>query len=131
MTAAFNGVPYRGSLVTMGGVMVLGITKAIMAEAGVAAGDAVTVVVENDDAPREVTLPDELEAALRKDRVARAAFEALAYTHRREYAEPCGGGRSGRRPGRGGSRRRSGPCTSGPPRRSARVSRWPRPRGGP
>jgi hypothetical protein len=36
--ATFNGVPYRGSIVTMGGAHVLGVTKAIMAEAGVAAG---------------------------------------------------------------------------------------------
>jgi len=33
--ATFNGVPYRGSIVKMGGVMMLGVTKAIMAEAGV------------------------------------------------------------------------------------------------
>ncbi|MCI0632452.1 MAG: YdeI/OmpD-associated family protein [Actinobacteria bacterium] len=60
--------------------------KAILAEAGKGAGDTLTVVVRNDDAPRDVVVPDELAKALKGSEVARAYFESLSYTHRREYA---------------------------------------------
>ena len=83
--ATFNGIPYRGSIVKMGGVMMLGVTKAIMAEAGVVAGDTVDVEVEKDDAPREVETPPELMKALKKNRAAEAAWDKLSYSHRREY----------------------------------------------
>jgi bacteriocin resistance YdeI/OmpD-like protein/uncharacterized protein DUF1905 len=85
VAATFEGVPYRGSIVRMGGGAVLGVQKAIMAEAGVSTGDTLTVVVENDEAPREVEIPDELAKALRKHRVARETFASLSYSHRREY----------------------------------------------
>ena len=84
--ATFDGVPYRGSIVRMGDAMVLGVTKAIIAEADVRVGDMLSVVVENDDAPREVDVPPELAEALRRNPKARAAFDALSYSHRREYA---------------------------------------------
>ena len=87
VTVTFNGVPYRGSIVRMGGAAVLGVQKAIMAEAGIAAGDTLRIEVGNDDAPREVELPDELAEALRRDRAARTTFEGLSYSHRREYAQ--------------------------------------------
>ena len=87
VTAAFNGVPYRGSIVRMVGTAVLGVQKAIMAEAGVSVGDTLRIEIANDDAPREVELPDELAQALRGNRTARAAFEGLSYSHRREYAQ--------------------------------------------
>jgi antitoxin component of MazEF toxin-antitoxin module len=87
VTATFNGVPYRGSIVRMGGGAVLGVQKAIMAEAGVSVGDSLRIELTNDDAPREVELPGELAEALRRSRAARTAFEALSYSHRREYAQ--------------------------------------------
>lgn len=85
VAASFNGVPYRGSIVKMGGVMMLGVTKAIMTKAGVGPGDVLDVVVENDDAPREVETPPELAKALRKNKTAAAGWVKLSYSHRREY----------------------------------------------
>ncbi len=85
VTATFDGVPYRGSIVRMGGGAVLGVQKAVMAEAGVSVGDTLTVVVRNDDAPREVEIPDELAEAFRENEVARRSFDGLSYSHRREY----------------------------------------------
>jgi antitoxin component of MazEF toxin-antitoxin module len=87
VTATFDGVPYRGSIVRMGGGAVLGVQKAIMAEAGVSVGDTLTVVVRNDDAPREVEVPDDLKEALRRNEAARAAFVGLSFSHRREYVD--------------------------------------------
>ena len=83
--ASFNGVPYRGSIVKMGGVMMLGVTKAVMAEAGAGPGDVLDVVVENDEAPREVEVPPELTKALKRNRAARAVWDGLSFSHRREY----------------------------------------------
>src|SRR6476619_1502841 len=75
VTATFDGVRYRGSIVRMGGGAVLGVQKAIMAEAGVSVGDTLTIVVRKDDEPREVEVPDDLSEALRRNEAARAAFE--------------------------------------------------------
>lgn len=85
VTATFDGVPYRGSIVRMGDGAVLGVLKAIMAQAGVSVGDSLTVVVRNDDAPRQVEVPEDLAAALARNDPARAAFEGLSFSHRREY----------------------------------------------
>jgi uncharacterized protein YdeI (YjbR/CyaY-like superfamily) len=52
----------------------------------VEAGDAVTVAIALDDAPREVEVPPALAAALEGDAEAREKFEALAFTHRKELA---------------------------------------------
>lgn len=81
----FDGVAYRGSIVRMGGVKMLGVTKAILAEAGKAEGDTLTVVVRNDNAPRVVEVPDELAKAFRTSKVAREFFGSLSYSHQREY----------------------------------------------
>lgn len=53
-------------------------------KAGVKAGDKVEVSLERDDAPREVEVPKDLAAALKKAG-ARAAFDKLAFTHRKEH----------------------------------------------
>ena len=44
------------------------------------------VAIELDTAPREVDLPDALARALEADPASKAAFEGLAFTHRKEYA---------------------------------------------
>jgi ribosomal protein S21 len=85
VVATFNDVPYRGSIVRMGGRALLGVTKAITTEAGVGPGEVLTVVVDNDDAPREVEVPDELSRALRRSKRANEAWGKLSYSHRREY----------------------------------------------
>src|SRR5438128_1189732 len=61
--------------------------------AGVAAGDEVEI--ELDSAPREISVPADLSAALARDGTARAFFEELSYTHRRSG---CVGSRRPRKP---------------------------------
>ena len=82
-----NGVPFRTRLMVYGGQTVLGLTNAIRAQAGLTTGDAVEIVIDRDDAPREVEVPPALQAVLDGDPDARRAFERLSFTHRREYAE--------------------------------------------
>ena len=54
--------------------------------AGVTAGDQVEVTIELDLEPRTVEVPDDLAAALSQAPGARAAFYALSYSTRKEYA---------------------------------------------
>jgi hypothetical protein len=82
-----DGTPFRSRLAVYGGTTYLGLTKEVRAAAGIDVGATVTIVLEPDDAPREVDVPEALSRALARDKVARAAFEALAYTHRKEYAQ--------------------------------------------
>jgi hypothetical protein len=82
-----NGTPLRTRLAAYGGRTYLGLRAEIRAAAGIDVGDSVDVVLELDDAPREVDVPAALSAALADDAAARAAFDALSFTHRREYAE--------------------------------------------
>ena len=88
-----NGTPLRSRLVVYGATTYLGLRREIREAAGIEVGDLVEVVLERDDAPREVALPAELAAALAGDGDGglRATFDALAFTHRREYAEWVGG----------------------------------------
>src|SRR5262245_2017508 len=86
VAATFNGVFYRGSIVRMGEGAVLGVKKDIMAEAGVLPGETLRIEVRNDEAPREVEIPDELAKALRRNATARRVFDGLPYSHRKEYA---------------------------------------------
>ena len=85
VAGTINGVPFRTRIAVYGGQSVLGLTNAIRQQAGVVQGDEVEIELERDDAPREIQLPPELDAALSGD--TRARFDALSFTHRREYAE--------------------------------------------
>jgi hypothetical protein len=86
--AMIEGEEYRGSLVRMGGPChILGVRKDIRQKIGKTIGDEVEIIVEEDTGPREIALPPDLESALRSDPGAEAAFQRLAYSHRREYVE--------------------------------------------
>jgi hypothetical protein len=78
-----NGHPFRTTVVAMGGRALIGLNKEVRRATGVAAGDRIEVEVELDDEPRTVEVPAELAAAL--DSETRAYFDALSYTHRKEY----------------------------------------------
>jgi hypothetical protein len=82
--ATFDGVGYRGSVVTMGGGHVIGVLKSIREQLGKAAGDRVTVTLARDDAERAVDLPGDLREALAAAGQAEA-FAELSYSHQREY----------------------------------------------
>jgi hypothetical protein len=88
VAGTINGVPFRGSTMPMGdGRHCVGFRKDVRAQAGgVEAGDSVTIEIGRDEAPRTVTVPDDLAAALAVDPAVRAAFDAMSYTHRKEWA---------------------------------------------
>jgi hypothetical protein len=84
--ATVNGHTWRTSVARMGGEFLVGLNKEVRRGAGAEAGDIVEVTLELDTAPREVEVPEPLAAALERDPKAKAAFDGLAYTHRKEYA---------------------------------------------
>jgi hypothetical protein len=81
-----NGRTLRLRLARMRGESLIGFSRAARAEAGVAAGEEHEFEIALDDAPREVDVPPELAAALDGEAGARSAFDALAYTQRKEMA---------------------------------------------
>ncbi|PZS12960.1 MAG: 2-isopropylmalate synthase [Solirubrobacterales bacterium] len=86
VAATINGYSWRTTVTRMRGEFLLGLNRAVRDGAGVDAGDTVEVEIELDAAPRDVDVPEVLATALAGDPAAMAAFEALAYTHRKEYA---------------------------------------------
>ena len=78
-----GGHTYRSTVAPMGGASWIALAAEHREAAGLAAGDEVTVGVELDTAPREVTLPDDLAAAFDDD--VRAFFDGLAPSHRKEW----------------------------------------------
>jgi hypothetical protein len=83
--ATINGYTYRSSVASMGGRYMLGISAEVRECAGVAAGDTVDVDLELDTEAREVTVPEDLAAAFRRDAVARRAFDGLSYSRRQRH----------------------------------------------
>jgi Bacteriocin-protection, YdeI or OmpD-Associated/Domain of unknown function (DUF1905) len=86
VVATVNGYTWRTTVAHMRGEFLVGLNRAVREEAHVEAGDTVEVEVELDTAPREVDVPKALADALAEDQAARAAFDGLSYTHRKEYA---------------------------------------------
>jgi hypothetical protein len=84
--ATVNGYSWRTSVTRMRGEFLLGLSRAVREAAGVEAGDTVEVAIELDAAPREVDVPEPLAIALAADPAANAAFDGLAFTHRKEFA---------------------------------------------
>jgi len=88
VNATFDGVPYQGTLVRMGGpAHLLIVVKEIRGKIGKQPGDRVTVTVTLDAAPRVVVVPEDLRAALDAAPEAASSFAKLAYSHQREYVQ--------------------------------------------
>ena len=87
IAGTINGIPFRGSTMPMGdGRHCVGFRKELRDQAGaVQDGDAVTIEIARDDAPRTVEVPADLAAALGADAAVEAAFAAMSYTHRKEW----------------------------------------------
>ena len=88
VTIGGRSAPLR--LAVMGGENCIGLSKAARSDLGVEIGDEVTATVALDETPRAVDVPAELSAALAADAAAATAYEALAYTHRKTFAQWVG-----------------------------------------
>jgi hypothetical protein len=84
--ATVEGYTWRGAVARMKGEFLLGLNRETREAAGVEAGDEVSVELALDTEERTVEVPEALATALAGDAEARKAFDALAYTHRKEFA---------------------------------------------
>jgi hypothetical protein len=80
-----NGVTLPLRLARMGGENLIGLARAAREKAGVSIGSAYQVEIVADVGARSVQVPEDLAVALADDGKARAAFEALADSHRKEF----------------------------------------------
>ena len=84
--ALIEGVPYRGLLVRMGTEChMLIVLKGVREQIGKTFGDEIQVSVEPDTEERVIEIPKDLLKELKKDKEAKAFFDKLSYTHRKEY----------------------------------------------
>jgi Bacteriocin-protection, YdeI or OmpD-Associated/Domain of unknown function (DUF1905) len=86
VVATVNGYTWRTSVAKMGGEYLVGLSKAVREAADVGLESEVDVVLELDSKPREVEVPPALAAALEQHPDVKEKFDALAFTHRKEYA---------------------------------------------
>jgi hypothetical protein len=86
VVATVNDYTWRTPVTRMRGEFLLGLNRAVREAAGVEAGETVNLAVELDTAPREVDMPEALAGGLAGDAAAASAFEALSFSHRKEFA---------------------------------------------
>jgi len=85
-----NGVVLRTTVAVYGGRSYVGFREEIRRQAGISVGDEIRVKIEADLEPRDVELPASLARAFGRDAAARKRFDALSFTHKKEYARWVG-----------------------------------------
>ncbi|MCD0175054.1 DUF1905 domain-containing protein [Deinococcus sp. 14RED07] len=85
VTVTLNGYAYRSTVGVMGGRSMIPVSAGHRGNAGLSAGDSVQVTLELDTAPREVDVPEVLQAALDANPTALAAFARLSYSGKRQH----------------------------------------------
>jgi len=85
VTITINGHSWKSRVAIMRGRYLIGLSNANRQAAGIATGDEVEVEVEYDAETPAVVEPEDFARALDADPVARAAYDRLAYSHKREH----------------------------------------------
>jgi Bacteriocin-protection, YdeI or OmpD-Associated/Domain of unknown function (DUF1905) len=85
VTITVNGHSWQSRIAIMRGRNLIGLSNANRQAAGVMTGDEVEVDVELNADPPVVLEPADFASALDADPVARAAYDRLAYSHKREH----------------------------------------------
>jgi Bacteriocin-protection, YdeI or OmpD-Associated/Domain of unknown function (DUF1905) len=85
IVVTFAGHSYRTTVGVMAGRYLIPVSAEQRAAAGVTAGDELTVTVTLDEAPREVEVPEDLAAALKKAKL-RADFDKLSPSNQKRHA---------------------------------------------
>lgn len=85
VTLKVNDFMYRSTVGSMDGQFLVPFSSALRAESGIAGGDALTVDIELDTAPRTVEPPADLAEALDAAGI-RSAFDALSPSRQKAHA---------------------------------------------
>jgi bacteriocin resistance YdeI/OmpD-like protein/uncharacterized protein DUF1905 len=89
-----NGFTYRSTVAVMGGVFMVGVSAENRAGTGAAGGDVVDIDIELDTEPREVTVPPDFAAALKRDAKAKATFDGLSYSQKQSHVASIEGAKT-------------------------------------
>lgn len=84
---SLNGYEYRTTAGVMGGKHMVPVSAAVRKATGLRGGDPVRVTLTVADTPREVTVPEDLAAALAADEQAGAFFAGLPNSLRRYHVD--------------------------------------------
>ena len=76
---------YRSSVAVMGGKYLISLSAERRAASGLKGGDLIQVDLQLDTSPREMTVPDDLAAALAAEPEAKAFFESLSYSNQSKH----------------------------------------------
>lgn len=85
-----NGAEFIQTLVKYQGSWRLYINGPMLKDSELAVGDTAKIELEFDPRSREIAMPNELAAALRNDKKAKAAFEDLSPSRRKEISKYIG-----------------------------------------
>jgi hypothetical protein len=83
--ATINGVTWRTTIADMGVGPMIGVTAKTREAAGIKRGDLVGVSIVLDTDERIVAVPSDFAKAMTK--LQRRAYDAMSYTHRKEYVQ--------------------------------------------
>jgi hypothetical protein len=82
-----NGYEYRSTVAVMSGKYMIGISAAIRKATGLRGADPITVTLSVADSPREVSVPDDFDSALRANAAAGAFFVKLSNSMQRYHVD--------------------------------------------
>lgn len=85
LRVSVNGVTLTLRMARMGGENLIGLARAAREQAGLSIGSEYQVEIVAELTTHPVEVPEDLAVALAEDATARAAFEALANSHRKEF----------------------------------------------
>jgi Bacteriocin-protection, YdeI or OmpD-Associated/Domain of unknown function (DUF1905) len=85
VTITINGHTWKSRVAIMRGRHLIGLSNANRKAADVAIGEEIEVELEVDTEPRVVVEPADFAQALDDDPVARAVYDNLAFSHKREH----------------------------------------------
>ena len=94
VTVTINGYTYRNTVAVLGGRYMIGVSGEHRGPAQVVGGETVDIDIEHDAAPREVTVPPDLAAALDADAGARRTFDGLSYSNKSWHVLQVDGAKS-------------------------------------
>ena len=90
VSGTVNGVAFKSSTMPYRGAFYLGVHKATREAAGIGFGEPIEIELTRDTSPRQLALPEELEAAFKLEPALGERFASLSFTRRREMADPIG-----------------------------------------
>ena len=89
-----NGFAYRSSIAVMGGQYMIAFSSDEREASGMKGGDAITVTLELDTAPRVMEVPADLQCRARQGQGGEGVFATLSYSNQRRHIDPINAAKS-------------------------------------